>query len=78
MALDIGELRGKSEEELHKELHSIQRALLGLSTQLANQASENTAGVGKLRREIAQVKTVLRQRRIEAAASAAPGAGEQP
>ena len=58
----IQDLRSNSVDELRTELLKIQRALFGLRTQISNQASENTAGLGKLKREIAQVKTVLREK----------------
>ena len=58
----IQDLRSNSMDELRTELLKIQRALFGLRTQISNQASENTAGLGKLKREIAQVKTVLREK----------------
>ena len=56
------ELREKSVPELRKEVVDIQRALFGMRLQLANQASENTASLSKLKRDIARVKTVLNEK----------------
>ena len=67
----VAELRDKSPAELQAELRTVQRALVGLRAEISNQASENTAGLGKLRREIAQIKTVLR---AKLAADATPAA----
>ena len=71
-------LRGSTVEELRAELHSVQRALFGLRTEISHQASENTAGLRKLRREIAQVKTVINEKssKAPAPAGAAADAGE--
>lgn len=56
----ISELRAKTATELRTELESLQRALFVLRIDLANQAAAKTSNLGKLKREIAQVKTVLR------------------
>ena len=64
MASKIEKWAAKSDDELRKEIHDIRRAWFGLRTEIANQASDNTAGLGKLRRELARIKTVLRQRQL--------------
>lgn len=56
------ELRGKSAEELNKELESLLRAHFALRMQVATQQSNKTADLGKIKRDIARVKTVMREK----------------
>ena len=56
------ELRAKTEEELHKELSELLKAQFGLRMQLATQQLSNTSQKRKLRRDIARVRTVLREK----------------
>ena len=78
---DMKELRAKEPAALRADLESMQRALFALRVGMANQAEAKTANVGKLRREIAQVKTVMREKHgaapAAAEAAAAPVAAEE-
>ena len=56
------ELRGKNGEELQKELEGLLRAQFGLRMQLATQQLANTSQLKKVRRDIARVRTVLREK----------------
>ena len=56
------ELRGKSGEELQKELEGLLRAQFGLRMQLATQQLSNTSQVKKVKRDIARVRTVMREK----------------
>jgi large subunit ribosomal protein L29 len=56
------ELRGKSGEELQKELEALMRAQFGLRMQLATQQLGNTSQLKKVRRDIARVRTILREK----------------
>ena len=56
------ELRAKSGEELSKELHELLRAQFGLRMQLATQQLGNTSQIKKVRRDIARVRTVLKEK----------------
>jgi large subunit ribosomal protein L29 len=56
------ELRGKSADELNKELNSLLRAHFALRMQIATQQSNKTADLSKIRRDIARVKTVMREK----------------
>lgn len=60
--MDAKELRGKSAEELNKELESLLRAHFALRMQVATQQSNKTADLGKIKRDIARVKTVMREK----------------
>ena len=56
------ELRAKSGEELNKELHELLRAQFGLRMQHATQQLANTSQINKVRRDIARVRTVLKEK----------------
>jgi large subunit ribosomal protein L29 len=56
------ELRAKSGDELTKELNDLLRAQFGLRMQLATQQLGNTSQIKKVRRDIARVRTVLKEK----------------
>lgn len=56
------ELRAQSDDELKKELHDLLRAQFGLRMQLATQQLSNTSQMKKVRRDIARVRTLLREK----------------
>ena len=56
------ELRGKQPTELQKELESLLRAQFGLRMQLATQQLANTSQLKKVRRDIARVRTILKEK----------------
>jgi large subunit ribosomal protein L29 len=60
--MKTSELRNKSVEELNQELTALLKARFGLKMQLATQQSNKTSELGKLRREIARVKTLIHQK----------------
>ncbi len=56
------ELRAKSGDELSKELHELLKAQFGLRMQLATQQLGNNSQIKKVRRDIARVRTVLKEK----------------
>jgi large subunit ribosomal protein L29 len=56
------DLRGKNGEELQKELESLLRAQFGLRMQLATQQLSNTSQLKKMKRDIARVRTVMKEK----------------
>ena len=56
------ELRGKQPDELNKELESLLRAQFGLRMQLATQQLSNTSQLKKVRRDIARVRTIMKEK----------------
>ena len=56
------ELRGKSAEELQKELEGLLKAQFGLRMQLATQQLGNTSQLKKVRRDIARVRTIMKEK----------------
>ena len=60
--MKASELRTKNDEELRKELQELLRAQFGLRMQLATQQLGNTSQIKKVRRDIARVRTVLKEK----------------
>jgi large subunit ribosomal protein L29 len=56
------ELREKSAAELATELQALQREQFGLRMQKATQQLTNSAKIGRVRRDIARVKTLLNEK----------------
>ena len=65
--MKAAELKGKSENELRQELASLLKAQFSLRMQKATQQLQNTSQLGKVRRDIARVRTVLGQKTREQA-----------
>jgi len=64
------ELREMNLEDLDQKLVEAKQELFNLRFQLATGKQDNSARLGEVRREIARVFTVLREREIEAAEAA--------
>ena len=60
--LKAGELRTKSAADLQQEMLSLTKAQFGLRMQVATQQMTNTSELRKVRRDIARVKTVLKEK----------------
>ena len=60
--MKASELRGKNGDELQKELEALLRAQFGLRMQLATQQLANTSQLKKVRRDIARVRTVMKEK----------------
>ena len=60
--MKASELRAKSVEELNKELLDLLKAQFSLRMQVATQQLTNNSQIGKVRRDIARVRTLLREK----------------
>ena len=60
--MKTSELRAKNNEDLQKELLELRKAQFGLRMQVATQQLTNTSQVGKVRKDIARVKTIQREK----------------
>lgn len=60
--MNLKEMRTKSAEDLNKELLELRRAQFGLRMQQATQQLTNTSELGKMKRNIARVKTMLSEK----------------
>jgi len=60
--MKASELKAKNDDELQKELLDLRRAQFTLRMQSATQQLTNTSQVGKVRKDIARIKTIQRER----------------
>lgn len=60
--MKASELRSKSVADLNKELGDLQKAHFSLRMQLATQQLSNNSQISRTRRDIARVKTILREK----------------
>lgn len=60
--MKAAELKAKSPDELQRELNSLLRAQFSLRMQKATQQLTNTSQLGKVRRDIARVRTLLSEK----------------
>jgi large subunit ribosomal protein L29 len=62
MSMKASELRAKSGDDLQKELNELLKAQFGLRMQHATQQLANTSQIKKVRRDIARVRTVMKEK----------------
>jgi len=60
----IHEIRSLSQEDIKKELEESYREALGVRFRLATRQLSDTSQLRKVRRKIAQIKTVIREREM--------------
>jgi large subunit ribosomal protein L29 len=60
--MKASELRQKDGAELQKELLELRKAQFSMRMQLATQQLNNTSQIGKVRKDIARVKTIQREK----------------
>jgi large subunit ribosomal protein L29 len=58
------DLRGKSTEELQKELLDLRKSQFGLRMQVATQQLSNTSQIKTVRKDIARLKTIQAERAV--------------
>jgi large subunit ribosomal protein L29 len=63
------ELRELTDVELDQKLLEARHELFNLRFQLATGKQDNSARLGQVRKEVARISTILREREIEAAES---------
>ena len=63
--MKASELRTKSVDELNKALLDLLKAQFGLRMQLATQQLSNTSQMSKVRRDIARVRTLIREKAVQ-------------
>jgi large subunit ribosomal protein L29 len=60
--MKANELRQKDDAELTKELLDLRKAQFSLRMQLATQQLNNSSQLGKVRKDIARIKTIQREK----------------
>ena len=63
--MKASELRTKHAADLQQEVLSLAKAQFGLRMQVATQQMTNTSELRKVRRDIARVKTVLKEKGVQ-------------
>lgn len=63
--MKASEIREMTQEELHRELGELKSELFKLRFQLATNQLENPMKVKEVKKNIARVKTVMRQRELK-------------
>jgi large subunit ribosomal protein L29 len=63
--MKASELRTKSVDELKTELLDLLKAQFGLRMQIATQQLSNTSQLSKVRRDIARVRTLIREKAVQ-------------
>jgi len=66
----VKELRDLNDDELEGKLSESKEELFNLRFQLATGKQDNSARLGQVRKDVARILTVLREREIEAAEAA--------
>lgn len=69
--MKTSEIREHSTDQLHSELEAMERRLFELRSQSATEKIEATSELKKARRDVARIKTVLRERELAGQAQAA-------
>jgi len=70
MASKTAELRNMDTEELETRLNDTRQELFNLRFQLVTGQLDNSSRIGEVRRTVARMETILREREIEAAEAA--------
>jgi large subunit ribosomal protein L29 len=60
--MKASEFRAKNDADLEKELLDLRKAQFSLRMQVATQQLSNNSQIGKVRKDIARVKTIQRER----------------
>lgn len=60
--MKASELRAKSADELRQELNELLKAQFSLRMQVATQQLTNNSQIGKVRRDIARVRTIINEK----------------
>lgn len=66
IVMDIGDIRGKGDKELLRDLRDQREALRGARFELATGRKKNIRAIREFRQTIAQILTVLAERRRSA------------
>lgn len=64
--MKIAEIRNLSDKDLDKQLFDLQNELFNLRFRLATGQLENPVAIGTVKKDIARVKTIQTERKIEA------------
>jgi large subunit ribosomal protein L29 len=69
--MKIQELRSKEDKELRYDLQKMKKELFELRFQSASENVSNSSRIGEIKKNVARILTILKERELAAAASAA-------
>lgn len=72
--MELKDIRGKDSAELKLDAQELQQELFGLRLRSASEEISNTSRFREIRRTVARIRTVLREREIADATTAKAGA----
>ena len=64
--MNVADLRAMTYKELEETLEESKEELFNLRFQMVSNQLDNTEGLGEVKRDIARVKTLMREQEIEA------------
>lgn len=64
--MDTEEIRALNDDQLQEELENAHRELFNLRFRAVTRQLANTSEVGKARKTVARIKTIIRERQLEA------------
>lgn len=64
--MDMDEIRALNDDQLQEELENAHRELFNLRFRAVTRQLANTSEVGKARKTVARMKTVIRERQLQA------------
>ena len=73
--MKVGEIRQLSDEELRTELERVRRHLFDVRAQAVTEKLEDPSMLRKAKRDIARIRTVMRERELQAARASAEANG---
>lgn len=74
---NLKELRQKEGKELNLDLKELKKELFDLRFQSSTEKLANPSRISQIRRQVARIHTILKERELEAAAASAANAGDQ-
>ena len=75
--MKVSEMRGKDSRELQLDLHELRKEAFNMRFRAASEEVAKTARFQEIRRTVARIKTVLRERAIEEQKKASAAGGTE-
>ena len=71
--MKASEIREMNPDDLQGELETLQQRLFDIRTQSVTEKIEDPSQLTRLKRDVARIKTIMRERKLEAIKTAATG-----
>ena len=73
--MNSNEIRSRSTVDLHEEIAGLEREIANLRFRAGSEKATDPSRIGALRRDLARIRTVLRERELDVRGQAADSAG---